>query len=313
MDRARTRCPEISVIMLTYNRSQWVERAIGSILSQTFTDWELIVVDNGSTDSTPEILRKYETQNHRISVVTIPKSSIGIGRNEGLRLAKGRYIAYVDDDDVCETQYLSFLYHLIMEKNADISICGTNFKNYDVEKVMGAEEALITLLQRKYYNVGFPTKLISRELLKKKSFSAKNKFDDIDLMPKVMASAKKVVYHGLPLYEVNRHDSNHSSWTMDYSQLTPSILEEYVKEYTNRTRWLGECFPKSKKTWKYFEWSFYISMVDKISQFQIESCKEIKEKLIQILTSNQQAFLENENLMDFEREWMEKYICNKTN
>lgn len=313
MDRAGTRCPEISVIMLTYNRSQWVERAIGSILSQTFTDWELIVVDNGSTDSTSEILRKYETQDQRISVVTIPKSSIGIGRNEGLRLAKGRYIAYVDDDDVCETQYLSFLYHLIIEKDADISICGTNLKNYDVKKVMDAEEALITLLQRKYYNVGFPTKLISRKLLKNKSFSEKNQFDDIDLMPKVMANANKVVYHGLPLYNVSRHDSNHSSWTMDYSQLTPSILEEYVKEYTNRTRWLGECFPKSKKVWQYFEWSFYISMVDKISRFQVENCNEMKEKLIQILASNQHVFLENENLMDFEREWMEKYICNKTN
>ena len=305
--------PEISVIMLTYNRRQWVDRAIDSILAQAFTDWELIVVDNGSTDSTPEILRKYEIQDQRISTVTIPKSSIGIGRNAGLRLAKGKYIAYVDDDDVCDVQYLSFLYQLLKEKNADISICGTNLKNYNIEKVMDSEEALITLLRRKYFNVGFPTKLISRELLEKREFSAENRFDDIDLMPKVIASANKVVYHGLPLYEVNRHDSNHSSWTMNYSQLTPGILKEYVREYSNRTGWLVERFPNNKNAWQYFELSFYISMVDKISRFHLEACNEIKENLIRILSANAEVFLENENLMEFEREWMEEYICNKKN
>lgn len=305
--------PLISVIMLTYNRQEFVGRAIESILAQTFWNWELIVIDNGSTDDTPRILRECAEKDGRVCFVTIPKSTIGIGRNEGLRLAKGKYIAYVDDDDVCNKEYLSFLYQLVKEQDADISICGTNLKNYDVKKVMNAEEALLTLLQRKYYNVGFPTKLISRELLEDKAFSENNKFDDIDLMPKVMASAKKVVYQGAPYYEVNRHTGNHSNWTMDYSLLTPGILEEYVEEYKNRTKWLAERFPKNKKAWQYFEWSFYISMVDKITRFHLEACTEMKEKLIQILISNQKDFMENENILEFERELMEKYICSKKN
>lgn len=305
--------PVISVIMLTYNRQEFVGRAIESILAQTFWNWELIVIDNGSTDDTPRILRECAKKDERVCFVTIPKSTIGIGRNEGLRLAKGKYIAYVDDDDVCNKEYLSFLYQLVKEQDADISICGTNLKNYDVKKVMDAEEALLTLLQRKYYNVGFPTKLISRELLVDKAFSENNKFDDIDLMPKVMVNAKKVVYQGAPLYEVNRHAGNHSNWTMDYSLLTPEILEEYVEEYKNRTKWLVERFPKNRKAWQYFEWSFYISMVDKITRFHLEACTEMKEKLIQILISNQKDFMENENILEFEREWMEKYICSKKN
>lgn len=313
MDKAWTQCPKISVIMLTYNRSQWVGRAVDSVLTQTFVDWELIIVNNGSTDCTQGILDDYKIRDRRIVVVTIPRSSIGAGRNEGLRLAKGRYIAYIDDDDVCDARYLDFLYQLLTEKNGDIAICGTNLKNFDEIKEMNAQEALVLLFQRKYFNVGFPTKLIARELLEGNRFSEKKKFDDISMMPKVIANADKVIYHGLPLYYVNRHDGNNSSWTENYSQLTPDILEEYIEEYTKRTKWLVERFPDRRSDWQYFEWSFYISMIDKISRYQLENCNKIKEKLIQIISLNVLNFLENENLLGFEREWVEKYICRKKN
>jgi len=92
-----TYMPEISIIMLLYNRENYVSRAIESILSQTFTDYEFIIVDNGSTDLGGVVCDKYAQQNEKIKVIHREKGNIGSGRNAGLDLAKGKYITFIDD------------------------------------------------------------------------------------------------------------------------------------------------------------------------------------------------------------------------
>ena len=99
-------CPEISVSMLTYKREICVGRAIESIISQSFQDFEFIIVDNGSTDHSGKIAEKYAKEDPRIQVVHIPKSNIGMGRNVGLDAARGTYITFIDDDDVAERDML---------------------------------------------------------------------------------------------------------------------------------------------------------------------------------------------------------------
>ena len=160
----------ISVIMLTYNREALVSRAIESILAQTCRDFEFIIVDNGSTDRSGQIAEEYAARDARVRVLHRRRGSIGAGRNTGLNAARGDYIAFIDDDDWAEPDFLEFLLGLIQESGADVAICGAADKAFDEKKVMTAEEALIELMWRRKYNMAFPTKLFRRELIDGMSF-----------------------------------------------------------------------------------------------------------------------------------------------
>lgn len=92
--------PRVSVIMPAYNAERFIEQAIRSVLSQTYTDWELIVVDDGSRDRTAEIARDHAVADARIKVVSQPNGRLANARNTGIRHARGELIAFLDSDDL---------------------------------------------------------------------------------------------------------------------------------------------------------------------------------------------------------------------
>ncbi len=92
--------PVVSVLMTVYNSARFVGEAIESILNQTFRDLELIVVDDGSKDNSLEILRRYERADARVKVLTRPNGGCWIASNDGLAVARGKYVARMDADDV---------------------------------------------------------------------------------------------------------------------------------------------------------------------------------------------------------------------
>lgn len=309
MESMVTSEPEISVIMLTYNREQLVGRMIRCVLEQTFQDFEFVIVDNGSTDASGQIADDYAKQDPRIKVLHYKKGNIGSGRNRGLDAAKGRYIAFVDDDDTCSPDFLEFLYQLAEESKADIAICGATWSNREEKYLMDAEEAMEKLLWRKHYNVAFPTKLFRRELFEENRFLETGKYDDIYLMPKMIAAARLVAYHGRSKYHFERHEHNNSAWTQNHQLLDAETLQEYLDVYEERTLWLSEKFPQSIAKWKYFNWSFLISMVEKVTRLKLTDCYEIRERLANQLRENYDTFYYCPWISEVEQEWMERYIC----
>ncbi len=298
----------ISVLMLTYDREELVGRAIESILAQTYRDFEFIIVDNGSSDRSGEIAREYAARDPRIRVIHREKGNIGAGRNTALDAAEGEYLTFIDDDDWAEPDFLEFLLHLLEEEQADVSICGATDKAFDEKLVMTAEEALIELMWRKRYNVGFPTKLIRRERMEYLRFPETVKYDDIALMYRLLADSSRVAYHGCLKYHIYRHPGNNSAWTTDYRLLTPETLDEYLHAYQVRTDWLSERFPDSAPAFRYFQWSFQISMVHKIDQYQVKSCRCKQQRLVTELRTYQKEFLHSPNIQEFEKEWMKQYV-----
>lgn len=298
----------ISVLMLTYDREELVGRAIESILAQTYRDFEFIIVDNGSSDRSGEIAREYAARDPRIRVIHREKGNIGAGRNTALDAAEGEYLTFIDDDDWAEPDFLEFLLHLLEEEQADVSICGATDKAFDEKLVMTAEEALIELMWRKRYNVGFPTKLIRRERMEYLRFPETVKYDDIALMYRLLADSSRVAYHGCLKYHIYRHPGNNSAWTTDYRLLTPETLDEYLHAYQVRTDWLSERFPDSAPAFRYFQWSFQISMVHKIDQYQVKSCRCKRQRLVTELRTYQKEFLHSPNIQEFEKEWMKQYV-----
>ena len=98
MNQLSSRDPLVSIVIPTYNRAFCIERAISSIINLTLTDWELIVVDNNSTDNTDEVVNNF--LDDRISIAKIDNNGIvAKSRNLGIKLASGTYVAFLDSDD----------------------------------------------------------------------------------------------------------------------------------------------------------------------------------------------------------------------
>lgn len=91
--------PTVSVILPTYNRVTMLPEAIESVLDQTYHDWELIVIDDGSTDQTPAYLHRVGRAHRCITLIRVKHGGVSGARNAGLRVANGRYLAFLDDDD----------------------------------------------------------------------------------------------------------------------------------------------------------------------------------------------------------------------
>lgn len=115
--------PRISVISTVYNIEPWIRRGLDSVLRQRFTDFELILVDDGSSDGCPRICDEYEHKDSRVRVVHRKNGGVAAARNDGLRIAKGEYIAYFDPDDWVESDYLESLLDLCENTGSKISVC----------------------------------------------------------------------------------------------------------------------------------------------------------------------------------------------
>lgn len=298
----------ISVIMLTYNRENLVSRGIESILCQTYRDFEFIIVDNGSTDHSGQIAEEYATKDHRVRVIHRERGNIGSGRNAGLDAARGDYITFIDDDDWVEPDFLAFLVSLLEENKSDMAICGAEGRTFDEKKVMTAEEALVELMWRKKYTTGFPMKAFRTALMEGLRFSEADHYDDIGTIYRVFARADAVAYHGLPKYHILRHPGNNSAWTTNHALLNAATLDEYLRAYRKRTEWLSGLFPDRADTWQYFEWSFMISMVEKIERLGISGCDRELAAMKGELWEHQKEFLSAIETLDFEREWMRQYV-----
>lgn len=99
--------PTVSVITAAYNRPKYLSEAIESVLAQTCGDWELIIVNDGSTNETPAVIERYAAHDARIRVISQPNQGLAKARNNGIAAARGRYVAFLDDDDVWRPKKLA--------------------------------------------------------------------------------------------------------------------------------------------------------------------------------------------------------------
>ena len=102
---------KISAIVPVYNTEKLVGRCIDCVIAQTYPDWELILVDDGSTDGSLSVLKEYETKDSRIKVIHQENAGPGLARNKGIENASGDYIVFIDSDDVIKTDYFEKLSH----------------------------------------------------------------------------------------------------------------------------------------------------------------------------------------------------------
>lgn len=118
--------PLISIIVPIYNCEQYLEQCIQSIIRQSYTNLEIILINDGSTDKSVDICNDYAKRDKRISVYNIKNHGVGHARNFGLNKANGYYVVFIDSDDYVELTYIEKLYLSIKDDNTDLGVCSYN-------------------------------------------------------------------------------------------------------------------------------------------------------------------------------------------
>ena len=114
--------PTISVIVPVYNTKRYLPKCLDSIASQTFTDFEVLMIDDGSTDGSGEICEQYSRNDSRFITIHQSNQGVSVSRNNGLQRARGKYISFVDSDDYIHPQMLELLYKAIRQGDYDLAV-----------------------------------------------------------------------------------------------------------------------------------------------------------------------------------------------
>lgn len=209
---------KISVIIPVYNVSKYLRRCLYSVISQTYRQLEIILIDDGSTDGSSEICDEYAKKDNRIVVIHKPNGGVSVARNKGLDIATGDYIGFVDSDDYIHPNMYKVLVDNAEKYDADISICGffqedTNgrFQRYwkdDVLKCLNTTEQIENLLMNKYFRCSVWDRIFKKELLFGVNFREDVKiYEDMLFDYEVMKKSHKAVFTSTPMYYYCENDS----------------------------------------------------------------------------------------------------------
>lgn len=199
----------ISIIVPVYNVKEYLERCLQSVCGQTYRNLEIILIDDGSTDGSGELCDWFAQEDERVRVIHQENAGQSVARNRGLDIARGEYFGFVDGDDWIEPDMYEFLYRLMTDNDADISIC-SHYRDKGSRSVakyasgkffsLTRDEALQALVVDKHVRNYMWDKLFRRSLFTDVSFPVKRVFEDVAICYQLFYRAEKVVLQELPKY-----------------------------------------------------------------------------------------------------------------
>jgi glycosyltransferase involved in cell wall biosynthesis len=211
--------PEISVVIPVYNTAKFLAQCLDSVIHQTFTDFEAIIVDDGSTDNSIEIDRYYAGHDTRFRILQQENKGLSEARNAGLDIARGEWITFVDSDDMIAPNFLQTLFNAIMETGANIACSGKHlFGDIKPKRLRTHNENYISLspaaaLANALYQNDKPdysawNKLYAANLWKGRRFPPRKFFEDMATIPQVFLDARLIAFVPEPLYLNRRHSTS---------------------------------------------------------------------------------------------------------
>lgn len=222
----------ISVIVPVYNVEPWITRCLDSIAAQTYSNIEIIAVDDGSTDRSGRICDEYAALEERLKVVHLPKNrGPSAARNQGILISEGIYIAFIDSDDYVEPDFLEKLYHDLEEHGTDISTCkayGIKIEDRPAGVYSGGEAIGCLALGRPFNHVPWG-KLYPAQLVKKYPFDETIFYsEDLLFLYRIIKHVKKVSYLPEPLYHYAFRDGSQVQSGVDGRKCTALRAQSIV-------------------------------------------------------------------------------------
>ncbi|PFH85600.1 glycosyltransferase [Bacillus sp. AFS088145] len=240
--------PKISIIVPVYKVEPYLHKCVDSILAQTLTEFELILVDDGSPDQCGVICDEYAKKDERIKVIHKINGGQASARNAALNIAKGDYIGFVDSDDWIEPDMYELLYNMCIENDCEIANC-TSIVHYNDKTIINGSQpltihnksqAMEALFEGELYDEVVWSKLIKRELLENLRFPEGIMYEDTAFTYKVINESEKVCYIGEPKYHYIKRENS----TMDLAVKNKSI--DAVLIYDEIYRYVSQYYPELK-------------------------------------------------------------------
>lgn len=238
--------PLISVIVPVYNVEKYVGRCLASIINQSYTNLEIIVVNDGSTDNSLSICEEFAAQDSRINLITQDNKGLSGARNTGLRHYTGEYVTFVDSDDWIHRHMIEYLYNVLIRHDGEMSLCGSlrvsediiQDKQYkELEETIYSPEAFMELFLSERFTACW-SRLFRKDIISGVEFpEGLNCEDYIYMYEAIRRIQKGVIFVDIPLYYYyyNRPDSivNDSFGIKKFDQYySAKKLFDLVCEYT---------------------------------------------------------------------------------
>ncbi|QFG53738.1 glycosyltransferase family 2 protein [Chryseobacterium sp.] len=199
--------PLISVIVPVYNVEKYLPNCINSVLNQSYSNWELILVNDGSPDASAQICNEFAAKDSRIRILNKENGGVASARNSGFNLSKGIFVSFLDGDDYWHHDYLKTLLDLVQKNNADIAQCG---------HIRGAEVSFPNIEQK-----------VNVQIFDKHSVFLKG-------FAKVTVCAKlyhRKVLEGLPIPEGRYFEDDLATWRWYYKANTIAVTSQKLYYY----------------------------------------------------------------------------------
>lgn len=212
--------PKVSIVIPIYNAEKFISGTIESVIAQTYPDWEIIAVNDGSTDKTPEILSKYKKGlSKKLQVITQENSGVSIARNKGISVARGKYVAFLDHDDLWMPEKLETQVKLL-NSNKELGLVYTD--SYVIDERGDVQKD--TLIKS----------IISKNILRIKVFRGNifNELFCIDFIPLLAAMVRKEVFDKVGMFDTKYKISEDYDLFLKIAEIYPiDFVEQPLAKY----------------------------------------------------------------------------------
>ena len=228
----------ISIIVPVYNVEQYLPKCLDSIINQTYKNLEIILIDDGSTDKSGKICDKYKNEDKRIKVIHKINTGVSAARNDGIDIAQGTYITFVDSDDWIEEDYINLATACLTKYQPDILINNYKRCNKDNSNSMNmdpiffySQEALFEMVRKKYFNWSPVATFYSTKICKSIKFDSNiNYGEDLLFKYNFIKNSKNILYVPLKKYfYINRKSSACNGYAID-KKMDDLYVMEYIME-----------------------------------------------------------------------------------
>lgn len=261
----------ITIIVPVYNGEKYIQKCLDSILQQTYDNYEILIVNDGSTDETLEIAMQYEKKYENVRIVTKENQGLPQARKTGVENANGSYIGFVDVDDWVDPEMYEVLHRLCVEKEAHVACCGmmlefgkkgiAQFKDETRECVYSSAEALVQLNQRADVRVYVCNKLFAKEVFEDIEFPEGNFIgEDYYIVTQILSKELNVAWASKCMYHYLQSDG-----TMSHCGFSESHKLAY-QNYKKRSVLLSEQFPQYTSLFENYVLTEYIMFVVAMSR-----------------------------------------------
>lgn len=263
---------KISVIVPVYNVENYLEKCVHSILKQTYSNLEIILIDDGSTDKSGSICDDLSNNDSRIIVVHTKNRGLSAARNKGIDLSTGEFIIFVDSDDFINEYMIEILYGNLIQNKADISICKFEKVHDNIEILKGNEQivdnnpivmsgrqALKQLYKENfiYYVVAW-NKLYKRSLFEDLSYREGKIHEDEFIIHHLFYASKTIVFTKIPLYHYVIRDGSITNSTFRIQKLDIlDALQERSVFY--RENGITECIRENEYNYVIYFFNLYVT------------------------------------------------------